>query len=133
MNRGWILASPKAARDCLALRFGEVQHEIFAALYLTKRCQLIAYEDLFRGTLDGASVHPRIVVKEALRHNAAALILTHTLIRVAASSPHRPMNNITGRLEQQLELMDVYLIDHIFQGRRRHPLLCRARAHVAPV
>ena len=76
MSRGSLLASPRAARDYLALRFGQVEHEVFSAIYLTKRHQVIACEELFRGTLDGASVHPRIVVKEALRHNAAALIIT---------------------------------------------------------
>src|ERR1700730_12395432 len=81
MSRGSVLASPRAARDYLALRFGQVEHEVFAAIYLTKRNQVIACEELFRGTLDGASVHPRIVVKEALRHNAAALIITHSVPR----------------------------------------------------
>src|SRR3984893_12469512 len=88
MSRGSVLASPRAARDYLALRFGQVEHEVFAAIYLTKRNQVIACEELFRGTLDGASVHPRIVVKEALRHNAASLLITHNhLDRPETPSP----------------------------------------------
>jgi len=112
MARGSLLASPRAARDYLALRFSEVEHEVFAALYLTKRHHVIACEELFRGTVDGASVHPRIVVKEALRHNAAALIITHNHPsgQISASQADEL---ITQRLKAALELIDVRLIDHI--------------------
>ena len=81
MSRGSLLSSPKAAREYLALRFGNVEQEVFSAIYLTKRHQVIACEELFRGTVDGASVHPRIVVKQALRHNAAAMLISHFVAR----------------------------------------------------
>jgi DNA repair protein RadC len=112
LSRGSVLASPRAARDYLALRFGQLEHEVFAALYLTKRHQVIACEELFRGTLDGASVHPRIVVKEALRHNAASLIITHNHPS-GQVEPSQADELITARLKAALELIDVRLIDHI--------------------
>jgi DNA repair protein RadC len=112
MSRGSLLASPRATRDYLALRFGQVEHEVFAAIYLTKRHQVIACEELFRGTLDGASVHPRIVVKEALRHNAAALIITHNHPS-GQVEPSQADELITQRLKAALDLIDVRLIDHV--------------------
>jgi DNA repair protein RadC len=115
MARGSLLANPQAARDYLALRFSEVEHEVFAALYLTKRHHVIACEELFRGTVDGASVHPRIVVKEALRHNAAALIITHNHPS-GNISPSQADELITQRLKAALDLIDVRLIDHILGG-----------------
>ena len=110
--RGSLLSSPRAAREYLALRFGEVEHEVFAALYLDKRHRLIACEELFRGTIDGASVHPRIVVKEALKHNAAAMIITHNHPSGIAE-PSQADELITQRLKAALELIDVRLIDHV--------------------
>ena len=110
--RGSMLASPRATREYLALRFGEVEHEVFAALYLDKRHRLIACEELFRGTVDGASVHPRIVVKEALRHNAAALIITHNHPS-GVVEPSQADELITERLKAALELIDVRLLDHV--------------------
>jgi DNA repair protein RadC len=112
MTRGSVLASPRAARDYLALRFGQVEQEVFAAVYLTKRHQVIACEELFRGTIDGASVHPRIVVKEALRHNAAALLITHNHPS-GQVTPSQADEMITSRLKAALELIDVRLIDHV--------------------
>ena len=112
LARGSVLSSPRAAREYLALRFGEVEHEVFAALYLDKRHRLIACEELFRGTVDGASVHPRIVVKEALKHNAAALIITHNHPS-GVVEPSQADELITERLKSALELIDVRLIDHV--------------------
>ena len=89
MRRGASLASPKAARDYLILRFGALQHEVFGVIYLDSRHRVIDCQDLFRGTVDGASVHPREVVKEALRRNAAACIRC-TIIRAVSPSPARP-------------------------------------------
>jgi DNA repair protein RadC len=77
VRRGASLASPTAARDYLVLRFAELQHEVFCVIYLDSRHRVIECQDLFRGTIDGASVHPREVVKEALRRNAAACVLVH--------------------------------------------------------
>ena len=77
VRRGAALASPTAARDYLVLRFGELQHEVFCVIYLDSRHRVIECQELFRGTIDGASVHPREVVKEAIQRNAAACVLVH--------------------------------------------------------
>jgi DNA repair protein RadC len=113
--RGPVLSSPRAAREYLTLRFGDVEQEVFAALYLDKRNKLIACEELFRGTLDGCSVHPRIVVKQALRHNAASLLVTHNHPSFD-TTPSQADELITQRLKEALALIDVRLIDHIITG-----------------
>jgi DNA repair protein RadC len=77
MRAGPLLASPKATRDFLTARLRDFEHEVFCCLYLDKRHRLIQFEELFRGTIDGASVHPREVVKLALQRNAAAVIVAH--------------------------------------------------------
>jgi len=71
------LASPKATRDYLSTQLRDLEHEVFCCLYLDKRHRLIECEELFRGTIDGASVHPREIVKLALQRNAAAVIVAH--------------------------------------------------------
>jgi DNA repair protein RadC len=72
-----VLTSPERTREFLRLHIGARDHEIFGVLHLNTRHRLIAVEDLFRGTIDSASVHPREVVKAALAHNAAGVILYH--------------------------------------------------------
>jgi len=81
IRRGTQLASPKATRDYLALKLGTLEREVFAVIFLDKRHRLISYQEMFQGTIDGASVHPREVVKEALKQNAAAVILAHSVAR----------------------------------------------------
>jgi DNA repair protein RadC len=87
--RGPLLASPKATRDFLSARLRDLEHEVFCCLYLDKRHRLIQFEELFRGTIDGASVHPREIVKLALQKNAAAVIVAHNhpLCCIAVSPP----------------------------------------------
>jgi DNA repair protein RadC len=72
VRRGTELSSPKLTSDYLRMRLSTREHEIFVALYLDNRHRVIEYTELFRGTIDGAPVYPREVVKEALRHNASA-------------------------------------------------------------
>ena len=110
--KGPLLASPRAAKDYLRLRFADLQHEVFCLLYLDKRHRLIACEDIFRGTIDGASVHPREVVKAALRHNAAAVVCAHN------HPSHNPEPShadelITSRLKEALNLVEIRLLDHL--------------------
>ena len=81
MRAGPLLASPKATNEYLAARLRDLEHEVFCCLYLDKRYRLIEFEELFRGTIDGASVHPREVVKQALQRNAAAVIVAHSVAR----------------------------------------------------
>ena len=81
VRRGVTLTSPKATRDFLTLKLGDREFESFCCLFLDNRHRVIECQELFRGTIDGASVHPREVVKEALQRNAAACILLHSVPR----------------------------------------------------
>jgi DNA repair protein RadC len=77
MRSGSALANPRATREFLRVRLRDLPHEVFCCVFLDNRHRVIAFEELFRGTIDGASVHPREVVKQALARNAAAVILAH--------------------------------------------------------
>lgn len=111
MTAGELLSSPGAVRDWLRLKLGSLPHESFAVLWLDVRNRLIAYDELFRGTLNQASVHPREVVKQALAHNAAAAILAHNHPSgLAEPSPADEL--LTRSLRDALALVDVRLLDH---------------------
>src|SRR6202035_4790367 len=77
VRRGSALSSPQATRDFLALRLGAREFESFCAIFLDNRHRVIEFVELFRGTIDSASVYPREVVKEALQRNAAAVVFAH--------------------------------------------------------
>jgi DNA repair protein RadC len=110
-----VLSAPNRTREFLRLKLGALEHEVFAVLFLDKRHRLIEYVELFRGTIDGASVHPREVVKEALARNAAALIFCHCHPS-GQSSPSQADEHITMRLKSALDLVDIRVIDHIIVG-----------------
>jgi DNA repair protein RadC len=110
-----VLSAPNRTREFLRLKLGALEHEVFAVLFLDKRHRLIEYVELFRGTIDGASVHPREVVKEALARNAAALIFCHCHPS-GQSSPSPADEHITMRLKSALDLVDIRVIDHIIVG-----------------
>jgi DNA repair protein RadC len=110
-----VLSAPNRTREFLRLKLGALEHEVFAVLFLDKRHRLIEYVELFRGTIDGASVHPREVVKEALARNAAALIFCHCHPS-GQSSPSQADEQITMRLKSALDLVDIRVIDHIIVG-----------------
>jgi DNA repair protein RadC len=112
VRRGAQLTSPKATRDYLALKLGTLEREVFAVLFLDKRHRLISYQEMFLGTIDGATVHPREVVKEALKQNAAAVILAHPHPSGVAE-PSQADELITNRLKEALSLIDVRILDHI--------------------
>ena len=112
VRRGTTLTSPRAARDYLTLRLADREHEVFTILFLDTRHRLIDCTELFRGTIDGASVHPREVVKEALKHNAAAVILAHNHPSGVAE-PSQADEIITTRLRDALALIDVRVLDHL--------------------
>jgi DNA repair protein RadC len=112
IRRGAALESPRAVHDYLTLKLADRGHEIFAVLFLDNRHRLIAVEELFRGTLDGATVHPREVVKEALAHNAAAVIFSHNHPSGVAE-PSQADELITRRLREALALVDIRVLDHI--------------------
>lgn len=113
--RGAAITSPEASREFLRLRLGHLEHEIFAVLWLDNRHQILDFEELFRGTIDGASVFVREVVKSALRHNAAACILAHNHPS-GVSEPSIADRSITDELKDALTLIDVRVLDHIIIG-----------------
>jgi DNA repair protein RadC len=110
-----VLSAPNRTREFLRLKLGALDHEVFAVLFLDKRHRLIEYVELFRGTIEGASVHPREVVKEALARNAAALICTHGHPS-GDPTPSQADELITVKLKEALALVDIRLLDHLIVG-----------------
>lgn len=115
LARGDVLSSPAATRDYLTAHLRAYPHEVFACLFLDTRHRVISFDELFRGTLDGASVHPREVVKRALQHNAAAVILAHNHPSGVAE-PSVADESITRRLKDALALVDIRVLDHFIIG-----------------
>jgi len=109
------MSSPQIARDFLTVRLSALEHEVFAALFLDARHRLIEYRELFRGTIDGASVYPREVVKEALNANAAAVIFAHNHPSGIAE-PSEADRSITVKLSKALALVDIRVLDHLVVG-----------------
>ncbi|AHK79079.1 DNA repair protein RadC [Ectothiorhodospira haloalkaliphila] len=109
--------SPALVRQFLHLKLGALEHEMFAVLFLDNKHRLISYQEMFRGTIDAASVHPREVVKEALRHNAAAVIVAHNHPS-GVTEPSRSDLMITERLKEALSLVEVRALDHIVVGHQ---------------
>lgn len=115
LERGEAITDPSATGNFLRLRLRESLREVFACLFLDNQHRLIAYEELFFGTIDGASVHPREVVRRALGHNAAAVVLAHNHPSGVAE-PSQADVRITERLQAALSLIDVRVLDHIVVG-----------------
>ena len=109
------LTDPAASARYLKSRLCGYPYEVFACLFLDSRHRVIAFEELFRGSLDGASVHPREVVRRCLAHNAAAVILAHNHPSGVAEPSHDD-RTITLRLRDTLGLIDVRVLDHIVVG-----------------
>jgi len=112
VRRDTLLNSPDKVRQYLRLWLVHLPHEVFVALYLDAQNRLLTAEELFRGTLTQTSVYPREVVKHALRHNAAALILAHNHPSGVAE-PSRADELLTASLKQALALVDVRVLDHL--------------------
>lgn len=112
VKRGTSLTSPKLVRDFLSLKLGALEHEVFCVAYLDNRHRLIEFVQLFRGTIDGASVHPREVVKQALQLNAAAVIFAHPHPSGIAEPSHAD-ELITHRLREALALVEIRVLDHL--------------------
>jgi DNA repair protein RadC len=109
------LANPRATRDFLSQQLQWRESEAFAAVWLDNRHRVVAFDVLFTGTIDGASVHPREVVKRCLAHNAAAVILAHNHPSGVAE-PSQADELITYRLRDALALIDVRVLDHVIVG-----------------
>jgi DNA repair protein RadC len=115
LRREDVLDNPDTTRRFLGSRLRHLPHEVFACLFLDNRHRVIAFEELFRGTIDGASVHPREVVRRVLHHNAAAVILAHNHPSGVAE-PSRADVALTRRLVDALALVDVRVLDHVVVG-----------------
>jgi len=109
------LTSPQAARAYLQAQLRDREHEVFACLMLDNRHRVIAFRELFQGGIDGASVYPRVVVKQALADNAAAVILAHNHPSGVAE-PSQSDIAITRRLKEALALVDIRVLDHLVIG-----------------
>lgn len=109
------LRNPSDSGDYLNARLRHLPYEVFACLYLDNRHRVLAFEELFRGTVDGASVHPREVVRACLRHNAAAVIFAHNHPSGVAE-PSSADKAITRELGQALRLIGVRVLDHLVIG-----------------
>ena len=115
LKRGGAFTSPAHTSRYVVARLRGRANEVFAAVFLDNRHRVIAFEELFQGTVDGASVHPRVVARRALAHNAAALVACHNHPSGVAE-PSLADRAITGRLRDALALVDVRLIDHFVVG-----------------
>lgn len=115
MQRGASFRDPDAARGFFRDKLNSLEREVFVAAMLDTRHRLIKYVELFQGTIDGAEVHPREVVRQALLHNAAAIIVAHNHPSGDAE-PSLADRTVTARLKQSLALVDVRLLDHILVG-----------------
>jgi len=107
-----VFATPDSVKDYLRLHFAGREYESFVVLYLDAQNCLIDVEELFRGTLTQTSVYPREVVKSALRHNAAAVMLSHNHPS-GAVAPSRADEHLTQTLKAALTLVDVRVLDHL--------------------
>lgn len=112
---GTAIRSPSDTSAFLLARLRDLAHELFCCLYLDNRHRVLGFDELFRGTIDGTSVYPREVVKEALRINAAAVILAHNHPSGVAE-PSQADERITRRLKAALELVDIRVLDHLIVG-----------------
>ena len=115
LARGAALSSPQAVRDYLRLNLQGRAHEVFCAVFLDAQNRVLEIEELFRGTLTQTSVFPREIVKQALHHNAAAVIFAHNHPSGVAE-PSRADEALTQTLKHTLALVDVKVLDHFVVG-----------------
>lgn len=113
-----IINSPQASRNFVRLALSGLEHEVFACLYLNSRHQIVGFEELFRGTLDCASVYPREVLKHVLAKGAAAVIFCHNHPS-GSCQPSEADRHITQRLKEALSLIDVKVLDHLIVAANR--------------
>ena len=111
-----VFTSPQLVKDFLQGYLRGKTREVFVVLYLDSQHRLICTEELFQGTIDSAAVYPREVVRQALNHHAAAVILAHNHPS-GVTEPSNADINITAQIRQGLELMDIRLLDHFIVGR----------------
>lgn len=112
---GAVVDSSQVVKDYLTIKLAELEHEVFAALFLDGQHRVIKYTEMFRGTLTQTSVYPREVVKEALRINAGAVIFAHNHPS-GMTEPSRADEALTKTLKDALALVEVKVLDHIIVG-----------------
>ncbi len=112
---GHPIQNPSDTEAFLVARMRNLGHELFCCLYLDNRHRVLRFDEMFRGTIDGTSVHPREIVKEALAINAAAVILAHNHPSGVAE-PSQADERITRRIKAALGLVDIRLLDHLIVG-----------------
>jgi len=115
LSKRRALINPGEVRKHLSVKLALVEHEEFSVIFLNNKHRVLSYETLFKGTIDGASVYPREVVKMTLKYNAAAVILVHNHPSGEAD-PSRQDINLTKRLTDALALIDVRVLDHFIVG-----------------
>jgi len=122
VRRGAPLESPAIVADFLTSKLADRPHEVFCALYLDARHRLIEFRELFTGTIDGANVYPREVVRDALAYNAASVIFAHNHPSGVAE-PSSADELITKRLRNALALVDIRVLDHVIIAGDEHTSL----------
>jgi len=110
-----VLTSSAATRRYLLARYRHYDHEVFSCVFLNNQHHVVKFEEMFRGTIDGAAVYPREVVKRSLHHNAAAVIFAHNHPSGVAE-PSQADLAITSRLQQALGTVDIRVLDHLVIG-----------------
>lgn len=115
--KGISIRSPEDTFDFLKLELAHLEHEVFAVIWLDSQHHVIAFEPLFRGTVDGASIYPREVVKSALEYNATACILCHNHPS-GSDEPSQADRLITERLKSTLDLIEVKTLDHVLVAEK---------------
>ncbi len=115
LQRGSVLTSPEITRAYLSAQLRGYSYEVFACLFLDNQHRVIQLDELFRGTIDSASIYPREVAKRALHHNAAAVIFAHNHPS-GISEPSQADKHITDKLKQALALFDIRVLDHFIIG-----------------
>jgi len=115
LDRGTALTDPSSAQNFITAKLRDHRYEVFACLFLDNRHRIICFEEMFRGTIDGANVYPREVLQQCLKHNAAAIIFAHNHPS-GISEPSASDRDITQKLTKILNLVDIRVLDHIIVG-----------------
>jgi DNA repair protein RadC len=115
VSRDFKIEGPDDAKNFVKLKLATLEHEIFSIMFLDSQHQLIAYDEMFRGTVSQTSVYPREVAKRALELNSSAVILCHNHPS-GVPTPSRADENLTRTLKSALELIDVRVLDHFIVG-----------------
>jgi DNA repair protein RadC len=116
LAKGRALTDPQKVFDHLQVLLQDYEHEVFALLLLDAKHRVLGFQEVFRGTLDCASVYPREVIKTALKHNAAAVVLVHNHPS-GDPEPSQADRLLTSKLRDALSMVDIRTLDHIVVGR----------------